>query len=315
MKTSLLRFACLVAFLFSLSARAAEEAWEALPDGTQGRIANFAGADGAKIAGYVRKPAGPGPFPLIVVLHGGAPTAKPVADDAAAAEAARAAKVLGHSSHPPLPELLAQGWAVYTIDYRTHPRYTLDPLEWDDTMTAIRLAREFSFVDQKRVAIYGGSHGGHVSGRMITRLPFCCAVLCAPAGLDMIALARLAEKGTAIGANQRLVREMEQRSSMKMEEVARNPAAQHYSSLLTEAADVRCPVLLISGRNDPNAPIALMDEYVAKLKSLGKEVETYHPDNGPHGFYVGLPKVIPETAESTRATVAFLKKHFAAVQP
>jgi acetyl esterase/lipase len=67
---------------------------------------------------------------------------------------------------------------------------------------------------------------------------------------------------------------------------------------------------LISGRNDVNAPLAVMDAYVDKLRAAGKEVETYHPDNGPHGFYVGLPRPIPETAESTRRAIAFLKVYF-----
>jgi len=72
---------------------------------------------------------------------------------------------------------------------------------------------------------------------------------------------------------------------------------------------------MISGRNDPNAPLPVMDAYVDALRAAGKEAETYHPDNGPHGFYVGLPHTIPETAESTRRAVAFIKKHFQQTKP
>src|SRR5690349_12285125 len=57
---------------------AAEEPWEELPGGVMGRLAMFEGVGGVKIAGYVRKPAGPGPFPLVILLHGGGPTARPV---------------------------------------------------------------------------------------------------------------------------------------------------------------------------------------------------------------------------------------------
>ena len=32
----------------------------------------------------------------------------------------------------------------------------------------------------------GGSHGGHVTARMASRVDLSCAVLCAPAGLDLI---------------------------------------------------------------------------------------------------------------------------------
>jgi dipeptidyl aminopeptidase/acylaminoacyl peptidase len=308
--------AAIAGLMIGACAVAAAEDWEALPNGGQGRLAMFEGKDGVKIAGYVRKPAGDGPFPLVIVLHGGAPTAKATAGgDGPEKEAVRASRQLGRAANPPLSDFLAQGWAVYTIDYRPAPRYTLDPAEWDDTLIAIAQARAFSFVDRRRIALYGGSHGGHVVGRMITRTEVTCAVLCAPAGLDLILLSQLAAQGTPIGANQRLVREMEQRTQLKMADIAKDPAGVHYSSLLTEAATVRCPILLISGKNDPNAPLPAMNAYVEKVRAAGKTAETYHPDNGPHGFYVGLPKTIPETAEATRQTVAFIKKQFEGVAP
>jgi acetyl esterase/lipase len=228
----------------------------------------------------------------------------------AAAEAERAGKQLGRSNHPPLPDFLAQGWAVFAIDYRTNPRYTLDALEWDDTVIAVTKARAWPFVDPKRVAMFGGSHGGHVTGRMTSRVDLTCAVLCAPAGLDLIALSHLADKGTPIGGNQRLVREFLQRTNVEMADVEKDPAAHHYSSLLTEVPTVRCPVLMVSGRNDPNAPLPVMEAYETAMRSAGKSIESYHPDNGPHGFYVALPKPIPETAESTKRAVAFIKQQF-----
>jgi dipeptidyl aminopeptidase/acylaminoacyl peptidase len=298
----------------------AAERWETLPDGILGRVACFEGVGGVRIAGHVRRPEGKGPFPLVILLHGGAPTAKPVIGDdeesrkARLNEAKRAAKMLGRASNGLIQEFLRQGWAVYSLDYRPNPRYTLDPFEWDDTLVAIKQARAWSFVDSKRIAIVGGSHGGHVTGRMIARTDFACAVLCAPAGLDLIELSHAAASGTPIGANQRLIRELEQRSGLPMAEFEKQADAQHYSSLLTEVAQVRCPILLISGRNDPNAPLPVMDAYTEKLRAEHKAIETYHPDNGPHGFYFGVPKVIPETAESTRRQVDFIKKQFEAAE-
>jgi dipeptidyl aminopeptidase/acylaminoacyl peptidase len=182
-------------------------------------------------------------------------------------------------------------------------------------LIAIEQARAWAFVDRRRIALCGGSHGGHVMGRMISRTTATCAVLWAPAGLDLIELSRAAAKGTAIGANQRLVRELEQRTQLKLADIEKNPAAIQYSSPLTEAAAVRCPILLISGRNDPNAPLPVMDLYMDKVRAGGKEAETWHPDNGPHGFYFGLPKTIPETADATRHAIAFIKKQFEAVAP
>lgn len=291
--------------------------WEDLPGGIQGRLAVFDGVGGVKIAGYVRKPKGEGPFPLVILLHGGGPTAKPVKGGSAeeratkaADEAVRASRTYAKANHPPLTDFLAQGWAVYTIDYRTNPRYTLDPLEWDDTAIAVQRARSFSFVDPKRLALMGGSHGGHVTARMVTRVDLACAVLCAPAGLDLVSLAQLSAKGVKVGGNQKLIREFEERAGVKMAAIAKDPGKYGYSSPLTESAKVRCPILMISGRNDDNAPLPVMEAYMEKVRGAGKPADSYHPDNGPHGFYWGFPRVLPETAEATRRAVAFIARYF-----
>ena len=57
------------------------------------------------------------------------------------------------------------------------------------------------------------------------------------------------------------------------------------------------------------SPVSIIDIYVAKLRAAGKPVETYLPDNGPHGFYWGHPD-IPETKEAARRVVAFFQKQF-----
>jgi dipeptidyl aminopeptidase/acylaminoacyl peptidase len=308
-----------LAFLLVVSPAAflVADEWETLPNDILGHRADFEGVGGVRIAGYVRRPAGVGPFPLVVLLHGGAPTAKPIqaAGDKELAnpraeEAKRASNILGRAVHPPIPEFLAQGWAVYYVDFRPNPRYMIDPLEWDDTLLAIDKARSWSFIDPQLIAMVGGSHGGHITGRIVSRTPLACAVLFAPAGLDLISLARLGEQGIPIGGNQRLVREYQQRTGAKMDEVEKDPAKYQYSSPLTEIPQAKCPILMVSGRNDPNAPLPVMEAYERAMRDSGQTADAYHPANGPHGFYFGLPQVIPETAESTRQTVAFIKRHF-----
>ena len=44
---------------------------ESLPDGSTGRVSEYRGCEGSFIAAYVRRPKGAGPFPIVVVLHGG----------------------------------------------------------------------------------------------------------------------------------------------------------------------------------------------------------------------------------------------------
>src|ERR1700689_2241311 len=91
----------------------AEDKWEKMPNGVLGQTAEFEGVGGVKIAGYVRKPEGKGPFPLVIILHGAGPKARPVTADneqeriqKAAEEADRASESLGHASSPPIPDFL-----------------------------------------------------------------------------------------------------------------------------------------------------------------------------------------------------------------
>ena len=52
-------------------------------------------------------------------------------------------------------------------------------------------------------------------------------------------------------------------------------------------------------------------KWAEKLRAAGKEVETYMPENAPHGFYFRSSREArpEETKESTRRVVAFVRKH------
>src|SRR5579871_1954495 len=146
------RYAALYAGLLLLSlgnaTPAAEGAWEPFPDGSTGQVTQFHGVGGLTIPAYVRKPKGAGLFPVIVLLHGGGPS-KP-----ATYAAARLASPTG--------DFIQAGWAVYSIDFRpNHSTVRLPPVEIDDTIAAVKAARQLPFVDPKRVGLLGGSHGGH----------------------------------------------------------------------------------------------------------------------------------------------------------
>ena len=53
------------------AARAEGHELERLSDGTSGRIVEIRGSDGTSLPAYLRTPAGPPPFAVVVVLHGG----------------------------------------------------------------------------------------------------------------------------------------------------------------------------------------------------------------------------------------------------
>jgi endo-1,4-beta-xylanase len=218
---------------------------------------------------------------------------------------------LGRSTRSPTADFLREGWAVYSIDYRPNPKIVIDPLETDDTLDALKAVRELPFIDARRVGMLGGSHGANVASRVVSRADLKGAILCAPAALDLIEVKKAAGRGEpVVPILKKLIADMEGRHGARAEVIEKDPAKFGYSSALTEAAKVRCPLLIVNGRNDDNSPVSVIDAYVKRLRGAGKQVETYLPKNGPHGFYFGRPP-LPESEEATRLAVAFFRKHLA----
>src|SRR5215471_3468529 len=89
-------------FLAGLAAAAAPD-WEKLPDGSLGQETEFQGVGGIGIPAYVRKPAGDGPFPVVILAHGGRYGKGPTMG-------------LGRSPKGPTEDFIKAGWAVYSID-------------------------------------------------------------------------------------------------------------------------------------------------------------------------------------------------------
>src|SRR6266576_257632 len=294
-----MRFLLVVPLLVSLAGAtpAPEGEWEQFPDGSTGQVTEFKGVDGLAIPAYVRKPSGPGPFPVVVLMHGGK-------------YGKQAAVGMGRVVKSPTEYFIKAGWVVYAANYRPAEKIAVVPIEFDDTVEAVKTARKLPFVDPTRVGVMGGSHGGQVLSRVASRIDLKGAVLCAPAALDLIEVKKAFGRGEKlVPVLMTMIRDLEAKYSATLEEVEKDPAGYGYSSALSEVAQVRCPILIINGQDDDNSPPSIIDVYVKKLRAAGKQVETYLPEHGHHGFYFGRPDV-PETQESSRRAVAFFQNQF-----
>jgi pimeloyl-ACP methyl ester carboxylesterase len=80
------------------------------------------------------------------------------------------------------------------------------------------------------------------------------------------------------------------------------PEVYSTSSPISYAADVRAPVLVLAGENDPRCPIRQIDNYLARLAELGKPYHSYRYDAG-HGSLV-----VAETIRHVAAEVAFVRE-------
>ena len=64
------------------------------------------------------------------------------------------------------------------------------------------------------------------------------------------------------------------------------PAQYRVSSPITYAEQVKAPVLIIQGRHDRGCPPRQMEQYVARLQALGKQIEIDWFDSGHGSLHV-----------------------------
>ncbi|MBI3208690.1 MAG: alpha/beta fold hydrolase [Candidatus Solibacter usitatus] len=116
--------------------------------------------DGVYTAAALRKPPGEKPMPAILFLHGG------VGGSAFAA--------LKSMTRARVPDyFLKRGFVIMAADYRG---YHFGEDEIQDALAAVRQLESYPYVDKKRIAIIGGSHGGYLAAMAATRTPLAAVV-------------------------------------------------------------------------------------------------------------------------------------------
>jgi dipeptidyl aminopeptidase/acylaminoacyl peptidase len=231
---------------------------------------SFRARDGLSIHGYATFPVGAGreKLPTVLDVHGG-----PWARD-----------VWGYN--PEAQWLANRGYLCLQVNYRGSTGYgksfiNAGDREWgakmhDDLVDAVRFAVGQGWSDPKRVAIYGGSYGGYAAlvGAAFTPDLFCCAVdLVGPSNLKT-----LIENIPPYWAP--LVAQFHRRVG----DPAKDEAFLWSRSPLSRARDIRVPLLIAQGANDPRVKQSESEQIVAALKEAGIPHEyMLFPDEG-HGF-------------------------------
>src|SRR5262249_52782209 len=153
----------------------------------------------------------------------------------------------------PTQNFVSAGWAVFAIDFRPDP--VTPALVQADVTAALAALRSSPAIDPKRIAALGGSRGGGVLSRLASRVDLTALVLCAPALLDLVEISKAIARGDLAEPKlAQIVSAAEKRYGATMAEIEKDPARYHYDSALTEAASVRCPILIVNGRNDKSSP-------------------------------------------------------------
>ncbi|MET8679093.1 prolyl oligopeptidase family serine peptidase [Streptomyces sp. NPDC004647] len=222
---------------------------------------------GGRVHALVQKPEGPGPFPTVFDIHGG-----PTWHDSDAFAAGPAAWV-------------DHGFAVVRVNYRGSTGYGR---EWTDALkhriglielediAAVRAwAVESGLADPERLVLAGGSWGGYLTLLGLGTQPEAWAL-----GLAAVPVA---DYVTAYHDEMEALKAMDRTLlGGTPEEV---PERFEASSPLTYVDQVRAPVYISAGVNDPRCPIQQVENYVRRLEERGAPHEVYRYDAG-HGSLV-----------------------------
>jgi len=125
--------------------------------------------DGHRGLAVLRKPPGPGPFPVVVWLHGGITTVPMARLETSARDLATPSR------------LLAAGYAFVAPTYRSRDvdLQTTDSL--DDALAVVEYLRKLPFVDRESIVVGGCSGGGDLALQVAARTSVCAVVAEEPA--------------------------------------------------------------------------------------------------------------------------------------
>jgi dipeptidyl aminopeptidase/acylaminoacyl peptidase len=205
-------------------------------------------------------------------------------------------------STPDVAAWVDHGFAVVRVNYRGSTGYGK---EWTDALRvriglieledidAVRVwAVESGLADPERIVLSGGSWGGYLTLLGLGVQPDAWA-----AGLAAVPVA---DYVTAYHDEMDVLKAMDRTLlGGSPEEVPERWAA---SSPLSYVEQVRAPVYISAGENDPRCPIRQIENYVERLEQLGKRHEVYRFDAG-HGSLV-----VEERIRQLRNEFAFVDR-------
>lgn len=221
----------------------------------------YTARDGKKIAGYVTKPNGPGPHPLVVMPHGG-----PFVTE-----------VVGWDDWGQM--LANNGYMVLQPQYRGSTNYGLDFYKsafinggeggkkmQDDKDDGVKYLISQGKVSADRVAMFGWSYGGYAALIAAARQPniYQCVIA-----------------GAAVADNTQQLNYYRNRldGAQKVEQINFwNDSV----SPITEADKVNVPMLIIHGSVDQRVPVKHADKYIKALDRAGKPYEYIELKDADH---------------------------------
>lgn len=224
--------------------------------------------DGREIPAYWFKPEGDGPYPVLVDIHGGP----------------EGQRTLNYSpSGPVLQYLTSLGMGVLSLNVRGSTGYgkayshlddkglRLDAV--NDVAHAVEWLKSRDDVDPDRIAVYGRSYGGFMTLASLVFYPDLWA-----AGVDVVGIANFVSFLERTGPWRRKHRESE------YGELVNDRDMLEHISPLTHIDNIRVPLMVCHGRNDPRVPLFEAEQVVQAVSSKGLDVVLRVYDDEGHAL-------------------------------
>lgn len=236
-----------------------------------------------------------GTAPMVMYVHGGGFTSGDKADG---------------SGLKDIPELVARGYVVASVNYRLAPAATY-PAQIEDLKCAVRYLRANAAsygIDPNRFGAWGGSAGGTLVSLL--------GLTDASAGYDTGANAGQSSRVQAVvdmfGPSD-FTKEFEGGSAQLLNAVvgtsSRTSDAVKRFSPVTYITKDDPPFLILHGEKDKLVPIAQSQELYDALKAAGVEATFTHVKNAGHGFVPDGGAISPSRTEISKMIGDFFDSH------
>jgi len=222
--------------------------------------------DGEYVPVFLFTPEGAGPFPVVVMVHGG-PEAQWVPE--------------WHVNYVPLAQhLVSRGYAVAVPNVRGSTGYGKRYEHLDDVRLRLDSVRDLAAlhawlgarpeIDGSRAVVYGRSYGGYMVLAALAFQPELWA-----AGIESVGISSFVTFLENTSSYRRAAREREYGSLERDREFLVE------ASPITHVDAMRAPLFIQHGANDPRVPLSESEEIARVLREKGVRCElVVYPDEG-----------------------------------
>ncbi len=251
-------------------------------------LVKFPAHDGLELSGWLYRPAGASPFPMVLSFHGG-----PEGQERPGFNSTYQA-------------LLANGIAVFAPNVRGSSGFGKKFVNLDngalrkngvrDIESCVEAVVKTGIADRARIGIMGGSYGGYMVMAGMTEYPKTFA-----AGADLFGVVNFETFFKHTEPWMAAISKIEYGDPDREADMLRELSPIH------KVDRVAAPTIVLHGANDTNVPVVEAEQVVESLKKRGVPVEyVLFPDEG-HGF-----RKTPNRIRSAVAIVQWFAKYLKA---